>query len=223
MESPNCQGFPRQTRLHSPVLSTGPSPLQPSDPSPETTARTRGLGQSPGPSTGSHTGGFRKNITNGCVSGAWRSHPCPVTLQVWPGRERGGPGGLAVPRQPCGPGCSWALQVAPRLTAIRHLSLPSGSQVSCACQLCSLPPAFLINSRQIRFLIKKQGPWKMESLQEAAGRLRLTGKGVQRWGSPLREGDSPSGPGALRRPQGVTGLGLAPVAMRTVPHNVLSI
>lgn len=34
----------------------------------------------------------------------------------------------------------------------------------------------------------------MESLQEAAGWPWLTGKGVQRWGSPLREADSPLGP-----------------------------
>lgn len=102
--------------------------------------------------------------------------------------------GWLSPGSSVGQGAPGALQVAHRLTAIRHHSLPSCSQVSCACQLCSLLPAFLINSRQIGFLIKKKGLWKMESLQKAAGQLRLTGKEVQRWGSPLREGDSQSGP-----------------------------
>lgn len=83
--------------------------------------------------------------------------------------------------------------VVHRLSDIRHRSLPARSQVSCAYQLCSPLPAFLINGRQIRFL-KKKGPWEMESLQEAAGWPWLTGRGVQRWGSPLREGNSLSGP-----------------------------
>lgn len=55
------------TLPHASLLSTGPSPSQPSDLSPETVSSHTWLGQSPGPSTGSHTGGFCKSITNSCV------------------------------------------------------------------------------------------------------------------------------------------------------------
>lgn len=137
-----------------------------------------------------------------------------------------GAGRAGRPGSGVGQGAPGALRVVPRLTAIRHRSLPAHSQVSCACQLCSLLPAFLINSRQMRFLIKKKGPRKMESLQEAAGRPWLTGKGVQRWGSPLREADSLSGPRDHLLPsqrRTAMRLGLASVAIRTVSHHVLSI